>query len=271
MAVYETLEAIDFPRVVEKQIYFSNAGLDTPSNRLHAPLDTHKTIINAETGEAISVVSDHYKLVRHEEVMGRVLEKVPDNFGQFSTKTWFSDNGGRMRSTLTFPERPYKIRKGDIINPTIEIINSYDTGWQASVIFGALRLVCTNGLTVGEEFFRFKRRHTQGLDLPHLVEGLTEGMERFDYQVRRWKEWDKQATSPAEYEGVIKTMNLGERAVEEIEREVEISSGLMLDDIKLRTLSFWLFFNIFAQYITHRVRSQVKQVELQARMRRAFN
>ena len=40
-----------------------------------------------------------------------------------------------------------------------------------------------------------------------------------------------------------------------IHEVVETSSGVMLDDLKTRTLIYWAFFNIVMQYISHRVES----------------
>jgi hypothetical protein len=50
------------------------------------------------------------------------------------------NDGGRMRMKYLFPEIEVEIAKDDVVNPELQLFNSYDTTWPFTVILGSLGL-----------------------------------------------------------------------------------------------------------------------------------
>ncbi len=122
------------------------------------PVEGHKAIVNPDSGHVYDIVSDKYKLVKHEEVIENVEEVlVKDNqMGPWDKSTIFYQEGARMRTTYKFPGVSLPVQKGDYVNPTIEVLNSYDRSIRHIIMLGAFRLVCTNGMVVGKKFMQFR-------------------------------------------------------------------------------------------------------------------
>jgi hypothetical protein len=255
---------IQFPEVQEDVISWGRRS------RTYCP--NYKAIVNPETGDTFSIVSQNYKLLKHEEALEVVLEAVDKNeeFGRYEVNTELLKNGSRMVTEIVFPDVDFDVGNGDLVNPKIDIKNSYDTGWQYEVHFAALRQICANGLTMGEQFAFYIKRHTQALNTEIVQQILIKGMQEFSKQTDLWKTWMDRNTTSLDYEQAMKTLDLSKRDTEAIHREVEIASDVMLDDIRIKTLKYWYFYNIITQYITHNINSRIRQENLRSILRRTF-
>jgi hypothetical protein len=69
-------------------------------------------------------------------------------------------NGARTTWTWTIPDVKVKIKKGDELNPQITIRNSYDGSYQLGILSGAFRLICSNGLMLGNILSKKVNRHS---------------------------------------------------------------------------------------------------------------
>ena len=255
---------MEFPEVREEIISWGRR------TRTHCP--DHKAIVNASTGETFAIVSNNYQLVKHEDAIQVVMDAIEMNpeFGRHDIDTKLLQGGAKMKSTIRFPEVQYDIRGGDLINPTVEIRNSYDTGWQYSILFGAFRLVCSNGLIIGKKFVHYVKKHTQALDQEHVKSILVEGMEQFSYQTELWKSWADQVTTSSEYEHVMENVGFSDKEAEEIHQQVEEASDIFIPDERIIALNKWVFYNILTAHISHRISSELRRANLENRMRRLF-
>jgi hypothetical protein len=77
-------------------------------------------------------------------------------------------------------------------------------------------------------------------------------------------------TTVKDYERVMDGLGLNQTEQAAIGGVVEASSGIKLEEVKQRTLEYWLFYNIVAQFVTHKVESEVRRARLQAQMARLF-
>uniref|UniRef100_A0A6M3MED0 DUF932 domain-containing protein n=1 Tax=viral metagenome TaxID=1070528 RepID=A0A6M3MED0_9ZZZZ len=235
----------------------------------------HKAIVNPESKEIYAIASNQYKIVKHEEILETVEHAIAENpeYGNYESSVWLSDNGAKMHANLRFSDIKFPVSKskGDLVNPTIDIFNSYDGSWSLKVVFGAFRLVCSNGLTVGETFMMYKRKHfSEGIDQERIKQMLMGSLEQFSFQTELWKSWADRITTSQEYENVMEALPISEKDREAIGEEVEVSSDIRMDAIKTKTLTFWLFYNILCQYLTHKVTSEIKRANIQNAMRNFF-
>ena len=260
---------IQFPRVIETPVYWNRFKR---RGRAEAICPKNKALVDADTGNVFAVVSKGYKLIRHEEaldIVSNTLKKNPE-FGQPDPEIRMMDAGAKMWTTFTFPDTEYDISGGDLVHPTIEVMNSYDTGWSFSVRFGAFRLVCSNGLVVGKAFAWYKHKHTKDLNPVEVEKILCAGMEQYSEQVELWRKWVDKITMPDEYERVVEGLGLNKTEMEQLEQEVEQSSDIELNDLGIKTLRYWIFYNIVTALITHGIRNSVRRANLMMRAGRLF-
>lgn len=121
----------------------------------------HKFIIREDTNEILSCMTTDYKLVRNDEVLNAIGPVMKDNKAVLTEATTFS-GGARMKVKYIMKDTKVKIDEGDYVNPEIIIRNSYDGSLEASVMAGAFRLVCSNGLVIGFLLGKTGYRHIEG-------------------------------------------------------------------------------------------------------------
>ena len=270
------LDEITFPRLSEKKLYYRNneSGFTDTIEVAGA-----KALINPDNGNLYSVVSNVYQTIPYKTTLDMIedaIQSTPE-FGNFKRSVNFMNDGGRMIAKYRFTDHLIPVgSNADLVHPEVYVRRSYDTSWGFILLLGAFRLVCSNGLVVGEKILEYKHKHTTGLDQKILLESLKGSMDKFSRQTKIWESWLDRVTTPNEYERVMNKMEFGQRHTRDIEKEVEVSSNITLEDIKTKTLSYWMFFNIISQYITHKIKRNntinlSRQEFYYDRMRAAFN
>lgn len=275
---------VKFPEVVEEPLYVGRR------NNIRIVSD-HKAIVNPATGEHWCIVSKRYHLIRHEVALAsldKVLKAYPE-YGIPEVDISFAKDGGLMKAAFRFPEVKTHVgylpgtRRKDFINPKVEIFNSYNMAWAFKIMFGAYRLVCSNGLVIGHREFYARRIHvaaegisTQEL-LSFMMENLSGSMERYSERIELWKTWLDQLIPQTRSEEILDKVGFNKTDRAAVEQEVEIGSQATLLDnesppwFREVAISKWILFNILCQYITHHMRlNMAKQLHFQNRVRRLF-
>ena len=255
---------ISFPEIVEQPVMWGYY------RDLHQA-DRYKAIVDSDTGKVFSIVSNDYKLIRHEEAIERIEEaiyEVPD-LGEYEIYTRFYHDAGRMRRTYRFYEISVEIGQRDPVNPELHLFNSYDVTWPFIITLGAFRLICTNGLIVGKRVLYLRKRHVLGLDQIDPKEQVSTALKRFSKQTDKWKAWAERQLTEKTYSRVMKAMKLGKKATQEIKGRIE-QEAKGFDDNHVPIMSVWIFFNILTWYITHRAISLNHRVEMEKRLRAAI-
>jgi len=115
-----------------------------------------KMIVRHDTMEPISVMSADYRLITNRELLESALPLIdqyggvipsPNNKADIEINRVFGN--ARSQFAFDFPEREVKIGN-DIVHPRITLMNSYDGTKRVGFRYGAYRLVCSNGLTIGK-------------------------------------------------------------------------------------------------------------------------
>ena len=119
----------------------------------------YKFIIREDTNEVLSCMTNEYKLIKNEEIIDKAMPIIKDRGGVLVEENLFGD-GARASWQWKFPEVEVDVGEGDLMNPTINISNSYDGSSEASAMAGAFRLICSNGLIIGITFGRGSTRHS---------------------------------------------------------------------------------------------------------------
>lgn len=126
-------------------------------------------LINGRTGEYISQVSQRYELVSNEKVFRPFVEK----FGLENVKRFYQYGKGRYTFAEFETGRTFNLGMGtdqaDIIRERLVVQNSYDKTRAFSFMFGAFRLVCTNGLYSGQALIAFRQKHIGEIPIDDMV------------------------------------------------------------------------------------------------------
>jgi hypothetical protein len=260
----EALITCPFPNVAEMPVSW---WLDKKSRLA----ENHKAIVDLNTGKLYSIVSMDYRVIRHEDAIKEVEQELSGmkGLGQYEAITEFFNDGGRMRRTYRFNDIAVKIKnEGDLINPELHLFNSYDKTWPFIILLGAFRLVCENGLVVGNKFLHLRKRHIYELGQIDVAEEVGTALKRFNKQARQWKSWTKKKVTPRSYSKVLETMKLGIKAKEVVENRV-MQETEDFDTGGFPVITAWGFYNILTRYISHNAVSLNHRVAMESRLRAA--
>jgi len=148
----------------------------------------------------LGFVSKGYKVVQNKDVFIPIYESLIDKYGEQNITTSVSSfNDVKHYVSFEVLDRPLALQKGDLLNPTINVQNSYDGSLRFSLNLGIQRLICGNGLKAFESHISFQKKHTQGLEIP--FELVFDSIEAFpSYAHHFTKLMDRQLTQKEVYE-----------------------------------------------------------------------
>jgi hypothetical protein len=132
-------------------------------------------------------------------------------------------------------------------------------------MFGAYRVVCANGMVVGETLAQYRKEHHQRIVVGELEDTITAGMKQFSDQAELWRQWADEVMEQEHKEALLQGLKLTKKDRETIENELEMETQANIWD---EGTSKWLVFNILTQWITHQVQSRMKQVRLESKLAR---
>ena len=121
----------------------------------------HKFIVRDDTGSILSCMTDEYKIIQNEDVLNSALKVLKDTSmkAELAEARTFSD-GARTSWKWIVKGVKVKVDKNDYVNPEILIKNSYDGSTQVSILTGAYRIICSNGLVIGTTISKKSSKHS---------------------------------------------------------------------------------------------------------------
>lgn len=219
-------------------------------------LDTGKdAIIKKSPHQVLSVVGRGYGLVEHKTAIGVFDSVLRKSYKKEPVRSVILvKDGARSYTTYNVPEK-IVLHGKDVVCIRLILQNSYDETKSMSIMLGGYRLVCSNGLVIGETLVRIVRKHTSGLDINSLGDKVKEALEVFKTSGKALmdlstitivKEEEKedmmkqmiQRTFPKTYIDAIK---------ENHEEELQ----------KAKTV--WLFYNVITSWLTHHFRGRFER------------
>lgn len=256
---------MSFPEICLEPLWWGRR----PDNRV----DGRFAIVDQKTDLVYNVCTDMYKPVHHEVVI-KLVEDAASHLPEFGTpviKPQLLADGGKLRVNVSFPEVQLEVKVGDLINPFMDVFSSYDLGWKYSGRFGANRLICSNGAAVSETFEAFKRRHLVSMVPEELQVTLKNGLESFSDQTALWQQWTELKVLPPIYEAMWEELPFSKTEREKIENTKEIGTDmLLLPALRSNELTMWSAHNIFTQFATHDISSDIRRVEILPLIERVF-
>ncbi|HEY6154641.1 MAG TPA: DUF932 domain-containing protein [Candidatus Udaeobacter sp.] len=128
----------------------------------------------------IGVVSKSYTLLQHRSVFERAVNAIRAakvDVDKIRVDLTLTDHGERMALQFLFPDEfSTTPRDGRKLSLRLYCINSVDGSHVFDASLGWFRLVCSNGLIIGTIKGRFKKAHTEFLDINKIDEFLKAGI-----------------------------------------------------------------------------------------------
>lgn len=95
-----------------------------------------------------------------------------------------------MNFRIYFPEDySFTEAHGLKLDLRLECFNSVDGSSRLVILFGWYRLICSNGLVIGETKIEIKERHGQSLDLASIPERIRPALEAVEADRARMERW----------------------------------------------------------------------------------
>ena len=147
-----------------------------------------KAIVRVDTGEVLGVVSDKYKLVRHQELLNSMEQVIKELSLWPELSVSLCKRGALMFAKILTP-RIWEPKEGDIVRFGLQVFNSYNGSLPVGVILIALRLKCSNGMTVPETIVYFALKHYDSLSLGDIRRKSEDVLAKVDVVVKKWERW----------------------------------------------------------------------------------
>jgi hypothetical protein len=181
------------------------AGLSVLSNPyLRSVVRSPRTA--AEQAIAVGVVSNTYTLVQHEQVAEKCFDGIRRAGVDVSTlrcELGLTPLAEWMNLRVYFPDTyRYEVRPqvGDVMDLRLECFNSVDGTSRLVVIFDWLRLVCLNGMVIGETVVERRDVHNRQLTLEPIPGLIKKGLEQVARDMKRLQQWEGQLIAPGSLE-----------------------------------------------------------------------
>ena len=224
-------------------------------------------LFNHDRTQVFDVTSDRYQVVQHGEAVASVEKALASFFGKGAAPTFNvrSLNGGaRIRAEVKLPIPDVKLAKGDVSHLTLIMRNSYDRSCSFSAKLGAFRLVCSNGMTVGETFGAIKAKHIVrvghelGDGQDSILDQLGEVIKRAPMVKEIWEKWADQRVIPEEAAAAIDWL------------PAKYRTPLVEAPAWKRPVNAWEFYNMLTHMSTHLTGSLQRRMDFDEKISQMF-
>lgn len=271
----------NMPEIGITKVLFENPWATEDEDDLFPAKGMHLTLARMPNGRVhpLNKVSSDYRLVQHHEAIYKALEAIITNHPEFGIPevvATFHKNGGIMNAKFIFPE-VVKLDENDPIKPQVVLTNSADLSKRFTLLFGAFRLICSNGLVVPDTRFpdhvKMKKLHKMGtLNLGDAIDAMMRGFENFSSTLEVWKEYNGKSIGREDWEAVMREVDFSDNQVKEISELTvtgwgkSVQSQLLLDI----PIPAWQAYNAATEWITHQTKNENTAMDRGAAVSAAF-
>lgn len=210
-----------------------------------------QAVVRKDTDTVLAVHGQRYSLIKNDEVYARVDSAIRESEALDTEGMRIEDSvayeGGRSIRSYIFPEHKISIGRGrrDVTNLRLNVINSYDGSTNLRINMGGYRVVCANGMVVGNDVSNYVARHTSGFDVNEVKQRVAASVENFVKMGDKWRMWSKEPCSDEKAVGLIAEFSRG---------SAKMNAKLFdiwLNESKNLGKTMWAFFNALTYWSTH--------------------
>src|SRR5215472_2495023 len=177
--------------------------------------DSRTVITRADSGKALSVVSDRYSVVNHRDLLTTIESAIDGlDVGPVPRGIYLENDGRKMRAIFKFPalERAIQVnaldRRTDRLCPLIKVSNSLDGTSKISIEIGAFSFVCTNFAVGGSGIFTggFMSIHQGNIELEAAADQMRAFLNQFDAVLNLFAYWADVQAAPELHKRAIRRL-----------------------------------------------------------------
>lgn len=134
-----------------------------------------------DNGAVLGVTSEHYGIIQNSDLLSAaedIFSKRQGDLGNFTRRIVTTKDGSRLFASYDFKDTTAKA-VGDEVGMRLIIQNSFDRTLRASFAVGAIRLVCTNGMTTMEREVSMTAKHSANVSTKFLDGALDKAVASF--------------------------------------------------------------------------------------------
>jgi len=249
----------DFPLIFTPALY------KNPTTGQIEEMNNRQIVTRADTGRALSVVSDRYALVSHTTVLETIDQAIAGlDVGPVPKGIYVSGGGVKLNAIYKFPalERTLNVnaldRKTDRLCPLIKVQNSLDGTSRVSVEIGAYSWVCSNLSIGGSGIWTggFMSVHAGAVRIEAAGQQLRNFLNRFDEILNLLAHWSGIGASEENHRRALQ--NLPPRYADRLLAKRSAMSSVF--DI----------YNDATAFATHGLKSAQRAIQLLAEVNRGF-
>ena len=213
----------------------------------------HFLNVRRDTGEVLGVASNRYGVVQNRDLIGVAEDAFgKSDLGSYDRSVIVTGKGEKLFATYDFEDRNRALKVGDEVGMRLTLQNSFDTTLRLSFAIGALRLICTNGMTTMERDVDMTSKHNSNVDVNFLSDSVKVAVERFDAACTAF---DKLSEVQFDHDKGFNVLNrLAQSKVISDRQSTKIAAIWASPDYKEdqdRTL--WNLYNASTQYLSREV------------------
>lgn len=206
-----------------------------------------QAVLRSDTDQVIAVHGRDYRLVRNDEVFPEVDALVDDLFdtANMTITDQITANSGKSLRTYRLPSHTVEPAKGDAVEMQVVVMNSYDGSSALRIHTGGLRLVCMNGMVLGDQASKFRAMHRSHFDHQAVIPRIRAATANFMAMEKEWALWTKRQVNEVEAEKVLVAVAAGsEKLLDELR-------CLWKMDARQGGANLWTLYNTVTYWSTH--------------------
>ena len=114
-------------------------------------------VLRTDTNEPLGIVSNQYGLLTHTDVIDSLRHVLSGQ--KYEEQIQLTKNGAHLFASYKLTDIQIEPKLNDFVSMRLIGRNSYDGTKSFTMMLGAFRLVCSNGMVIGKELFSFRQRH----------------------------------------------------------------------------------------------------------------
>jgi hypothetical protein len=255
----DLFDANEFLQVHEAPLWATLSAYDHAATRM----DSHKAIIT-DTGTPVAVVGSKYKLVQNRDIMPQFEQALQVSGLDLTgiTRKVQQTHGG-AKTVVRYRLPAYEVQVGkradDLVNLEVSVLNSYDGSWSFRSMVGAYRLICTNGMVIGQDFAHFYGKHTKNLDTNLAVMNVRHALSTYTQNVEMWNHFAGREIGIGEALEFFKTVAGGDDNA--MYQYLTNKYMLYTDEVGHNV---WAVFNCLTDWSTHAASKKTKDENMAA-------
>jgi hypothetical protein len=209
-------------------------------------------VVDLDTGPRIvNFCSENYTLVSNEELLDPIEKALSTEFDL--QKIVKIRDHAKFYIDYILKDVLFDLGNGDKVNPRIRINNSYDGSLKFQGMVGAYRLICSNGMVVGETFEKVKTMHTASVtnSAKAILEASVNIADNFKAAIEPYKELSKHTFKIDELPQIVESTMIATDFPSKQQEAVLARFEEERNGIPGAKPNLWLVYNAFNFQLNH--------------------